>query len=497
MNMNPSHPLQPLDARIAQILSGPSGPDVGAFFDFDGTLIDGFSAAAYLKQRMRRRQVGLREASEMLTFALNKDPSDADFDELIRASAHRWRGIPEAEFSREWQRLFARDIAAKAFPEAWKLVLAHKRMGHTVVIASSATRWQILPAAQEFGISHVLATPMEVRNGLLTGRLAGPALWNQGKANAVASFSKEHRIRLDKSYGYANGDEDIPFLSLVKKPCPINPRSKLLERAEEEGWPVLEFEDRRHVRLEHRIRTVACYTAMATTFLCGWAAHRLGTEKRAALNFISETAPGLGLSAAGIKLRVQGNENLWKARPAVFIFNHQSPLDLVIGFHLMQKDASGVVKKEAGDLAGWGQFLRFVDAAFVDRANPDQAKEALAPAVEKLKQGRSLGICPEGTRSYSPRLGEFKKGAFHMAMQAGVPIIPVVMRNVGDVMHRDAAWMRPGIVDICVLPPIPTSDWTTDTLNQHVKDIHKQYVDTLENWPDFSNTSEEPLASAA
>ena len=472
-----------LDARIAAILGGPSGAEIGAFFDFDGTLIDGFSALYLVKERWNKRQMGPREISELLTFGLNQTPADADFHELITQAVKRWKGLSEQEMTEQWQKLFIRHIAQTMFPEAWRLVQAHHRMGHTVAIASSATRYQILPAARELGIEHVLATPVQVRDGVLTGRLAGSPLWNEHKARAVQAFAAKHSVRLAASYGYANGDEDIAFLSSVGWPLAVNPKPQLQRHAREHGWPALRFGQRRKITREHKARTVASYAAMAGTFFAGLAAHKLGASQHRMLNLVLATAPQFGLAAAGIELRITGEENLWKARPAVFLFNHQSPLDLVIGVNLLRRDATGVVKKEMADMAGWGQFGRFMDMAFVERGDPEKARAALAPAIDKLRSGMSLGICPEGTRSYSPRLGSFKKGAFHMAMQAGVPIVPVVMRNVGDVMHRDAVWMRPGVVDICVLPPVDTASWSRETLDDRIAEVRQMFVDTLADWP--------------
>lgn len=484
-----------LAARLDEIHAAGRGAAIGAFFDFDGTLIDGFSAMHLVRERWQNRQIGLREASELLTFGLNRHPSDTDFHELISNAVARWKGMTEAQLAEQWERIFVRHIAQTVFPEAWQIVKAHQRMGHTVAIASSATRYQILPAARELGIEHVLASPLRLRDGVVTGRLAGAPLWNEDKARAVKRFAQQHGLSAEASFGYANGDEDRAFLSSVGRPCAVNPKPELAREAVQRNWPTLRFASRR-ITPGDRLRTAASYASMAGTFLAGVAAHRLGAPQRRMLNFVTSTAPQIGLACAGIELRIVGEANLWKARPAVFVFNHQSPLDLVIGINLLRRDATGVVKKEAAEMVGWGAFLKFLDAAFVDRGDPEKARAALAPAVEKLRQGMSLGICPEGTRSYSPRLGAFKKGAFHMALQARVPMVPVVLRNAGDVMHRDAFWMRPGVVDICVLPPVDTSDWTRGTLETHIADVRQQFVDTLDHWPTDAPTTSRTILAA-
>ena len=85
----------------------------------------------------------------------------------------------------------------------------------------------------------------------------------------------------------------------------------------------------------------------------------------------------------------------------------------------------------------------------------------------------SVVIAPEGTRSLTPRLGRFKKGAFHIAMQAGAPVVPVVFRNTYEVMRRGSLLFRPGTVDVCVLPPIDVTAWRIDDLDRHVADVRR------------------------
>ena len=94
---------------------------------------------------------------------------------------------------------------------------------------------------------------------------------------------------------------------------------------------------------------------------------------------------------------------------------------------------------------------------------------------------RALVIAPEATRSATPRLGRFKKRAFHMAMQAGVTIVPVVFRNVLDALPKDAFVVRPATIEASVLPPIDTSDWTTETLDDEIRAIRDRYIEVLES----------------
>jgi putative phosphoserine phosphatase/1-acylglycerol-3-phosphate O-acyltransferase len=192
----------------------------------------------------------------------------------------------------------------------------------------------------------------------------------------------------------------------------------------------------------------------------------------------------IALALAGVQLRVSGEEHLWTLRPAVFVFNHQSSMDVPIVANLVRRDLTAVAKKEASRDPRFAILGHVARVAYVDRGNSQQARAALAPAVDRLREGISLAIAPEGTRSVTPRLGRFRKGAFHVAMQAGVPIVPIVIRNAGDVMWRGSLLVRPGTVDVTVLPPIPTRDWRVEDLPGHVADLERRYRETLDDWPD-------------
>ena len=190
----------------------------------------------------------------------------------------------------------------------------------------------------------------------------------------------------------------------------------------------------------------------------------------------------VGLALAGINLDVTGAEHLWSRRPAVFIFNHQSILDGLIIMKLLREDVTGVAKKEVA-AAGLRPVRDAADMAFVDRSRPEQAIEALEPVVEKLREGYSIAIAPEGTRSPTPRVGPFKKGAFHMAMQAGVPIVPIVIRNAGELLWRGSAFMRSGTVDVIVLPPIPSTTGRATSSTSASRRCASCSSTTLADWP--------------
>jgi putative phosphoserine phosphatase/1-acylglycerol-3-phosphate O-acyltransferase len=92
-------------------------------------------------------------------------------------------------------------------------------------------------------------------------------------------------------------------------------------------------------------------------------------------------------------------------------------------------------------------------------------------------------IAPEGTRLDTTSVGPFKKGPFRIAMAAGIPIVPIVIRNAEIIAARNSTTMNPGTVDVAVFPAIPVSDWTVDTLTDRIAEVRQLYVDTLADWP--------------
>ena len=484
---------------IADVEAAPSGPRTGAFFDFDGTVIDGYSLAAFARHHLRSLQVTPQALGQLLLNGLRGVTTEQDFERFTVTGMRAWAGRSEDELAELGERLFVQGIAGSLYPEAWRLVTAHLQAGHTVVLASSATRFQVEPAARALGVEHVLVSPVEIVDGVCTGRPGGPLLWRKGKAAAVRAFAEEHGIDLAQSYAYSNGDEDVPFLRTVGRARALNPGSGLAAAARHYSWPVARFRRRGRTSATDLARTVAGVGGVLGGFAAGVAVGALNGSRREAVDLGITLAGELGSAIAGVRLDVEGAEHL-ATRPAVFLFNHQSQLDVVVLAKLLRGGFTAVAKKELERTPGFGLAFRLADVAFVDRADSGQARKALEPAVQRLRDGISLVIAPEGTRSVTPTLGPFKKGAFHVAMQAGVPIVPIVLRNTGELMWKGATTVSPGVVQVRVLPPVPTEGWTAEEVGDRAAEVHDMYLRTLADWGGRGErpvVSEEPTAGQA
>ncbi len=476
--------MSELTELLEEIEEAPKGPQVGAFFDFDGTLIAGYSAGAFYQDRIRRFEMSPAEVVRSLAAWGEMAVRGSDVSKLMEVAVANWAGRREEEVRELFDRLFRRRIAGMVYPAARELIKAHQSAGHTVALASSATRYQLAALAEDLEIDDVLCSEVELVRGCFSGYLDGPVLWGPAKAEAVKEFARRSDVDLKQSFAYANGDEDIPFLQTVGNPRAINPQKRLAAKARELDWPASELEGRGTPSLVDVTRTAAALTGLAAAGALGAAVGLLNGDRRQGTNVAASIGPDLALALAGVKLNVHGEEHLWSRRPAVFIFNHQSSIDVAVIGSLIRRDLTGVAKKEAARDPRFAPIGYVADVVYVDRSNSTQARAALKPAVQRLKDGTSIAIAPEGTRSSTPKLGRFKKGAFHLAMQAGVPIVPIVIRNAGDVMWRNSLVIRPGTIDVAVLGPISTSRWTVKGLNRQIATVRGKMARTLANWPD-------------
>ena len=147
---------------------GPRGPRIGAFFDFDGTVIDGYSLAAFARHHLRSLHVTPAAMGELLLNGLRGVTTEEDFERFTVAGMRAWAGRTEDELAELGERLFVQGIAGSLYPEAWRLVTAHLQAGHTVVLASSATRFQVEPAARATVTGSPRATPRWCSSGTAT-----------------------------------------------------------------------------------------------------------------------------------------------------------------------------------------------------------------------------------------------------------------------------------------------------------------------------------------
>ncbi|MEM6817513.1 MAG: HAD-IB family hydrolase [Pseudomonadota bacterium] len=463
-----------------EIDEGPSGPEIGALFDFDGTLIAGFSVFSFLREQLRQRELTREQALKLAAAGVGYGAGNLGFSGLLVASARLLGGMSESRLEDLGRDTFERHIAKVIYPEARGLIEAHQAKGHTVAIVSSATRYQVEAAAAELGVEHVLCSELEVVDGRLTGEIIRPTCFGPGKVTAAERLAEQTGIDLDKSYFYSDSSDDLPLLERVGQPRPLNPNPQLVEEAENRGWPVRRFASRGRPRPTDLLRTVAATGSMVPSFLAGLPIWALTGSRNAAQNFTMSLFADVASALIGLNLEVTGEHNLWIQRPAVFVFNHQSQADVVIMARLLRRDVAGVGKKEIAKVPVLGQIMQMAGTVMIDRSDATKAIESMKQLVNTIKvERKSVVMAPEGTRTVSTRLGKFKKGAFHLAMQAGVPIVPVVIRNAIDVSPKGDFMFHPATVAVDVLEPVETDDWQSETIDEHVAHVRNLFLESL------------------
>ena len=466
---------------LQDIEASPEGPEITAVFDFDGTIIAGYSATVFIREQLRRGDVSPREFLEIVGAMTNFGLGNLGFSGMMAVNSQFMRGIDESTYYEVGEELYTRQIARRIYPESRALVNAHLARGHTVAIISSATPYQVEPAAADLGIAHVLCTKLEVVDGKFTGSVVSPTCFGQGKVDAAEELAAEVNGNLDDAFFYSDSTDDLLLLERVGHPCALNPSEKLERLAQERHWPVARFGSRGRPSVAQFIRSVAATSSLVTSFIAGLPIYALTGSKRDSINFSFSLFADTASALIGLELDVKGEEHLWSHRPAVFVFNHQSKADVVIMARLLRRDIAGIGKQEIkSETPILGKVLEFGGVVFIDRKDGKSAIESIAPLVDAMRnEGKSVVLAPEGTRTVSPRLAPFKKGAFHIAMQAGVPMIPIVIRNAGDVAPKGDFVYRPGTVEVEVLPPVDTSTWTRETLDQHVAEVRNMFARSL------------------
>jgi 1-acyl-sn-glycerol-3-phosphate acyltransferase len=178
------------------------------------------------------------------------------------------------------------------------------------------------------------------------------------------------------------------------------------------------------------------------------------------------------LLLAGIRVKVNGTENIPRERSAVYIANHQSHFDILALYASLPIQFRWMAKQELFDIPLFGMAMRRSGYIAIDRSDRRKSMQSMIAAAQRIQHGTSVIVFPEGTRTNDGRLQSFKKGGFMIALKAQAPLVPVAINGSFALLPRGRTAIRPGLIEIDILPPVETSGLTSKDLDGLMTKLH-------------------------
>lgn len=185
-------------------------------------------------------------------------------------------------------------------------------------------------------------------------------------------------------------------------------------------------------------------------------------------------SPGI-LFIASAKTEVTGLENIEKNKTYIVAANHSSYLDIPLAFRVLPLNLHFIAKKELKKVPFLGWYMMATGMIFINRGNNKEASQSLKDAAVLIHDGKTVLIFPEGTVSEDGEVKRFKKGGFHLALEAGVEILPMSINGANDVWPTDSNTnFKKGTVKINIGKPISIKNYTYSQLNDITLDVQEE-----------------------
>lgn len=185
------------------------------------------------------------------------------------------------------------------------------------------------------------------------------------------------------------------------------------------------------------------------------------------------------LKLSGVGVETVGLENVLTGKPQVFMSNHQSDFDIFIVLAFIPVQFRWIAKKELFRVPVFGRAMRNAGYIEMDRQNREQAMISLEIAARKIKEGKSVMSFPEGTRSLDGKIKAFKQGMFHLALQAGVPIIPISIIGASAIMPKRSLRINSGKITMVIGQPIDVRPYSMETRHELIEKVRGVIVDNF------------------
>lgn len=172
------------------------------------------------------------------------------------------------------------------------------------------------------------------------------------------------------------------------------------------------------------------------------------------------------------RVKIIGNEHIDPSKSYIFVANHQSMFDIFLVYGYLNAKFKWIMKQELRKTPLLGKACESMGHIFVDRSSPMRAQKSLEEAKTRLLQGNnSIFLFPEGTRSANGEIGRFKRGAFTIARDLHLPIIPVTISGAHKVLPKGGWYITPGTITMTIHNPIDTTNLNDDNLNETIDQI--------------------------
>lgn len=189
----------------------------------------------------------------------------------------------------------------------------------------------------------------------------------------------------------------------------------------------------------------------------------------------------LVLFVSGVRLRVSGQENAVAGRRYVVMMNHVNIFDPLVFYAAFPGSARGIEEESHFRWPFYGAVLRRIGQIPIDRKNSSKARESIQQAADLVRTCNefSIAILPEGTRTLDGKLGSFKRGGFHLALETGLDILPIVQNGGYRIIHKGSLLIRPGRVDLTIKPPVPIGGVSKENLQELVDKVRSVFLRNL------------------
>lgn len=195
---------------------------------------------------------------------------------------------------------------------------------------------------------------------------------------------------------------------------------------------------------------MAVTLVMAVVAIVALAFDRTGKK----YHWVSRQWSRISLRVCGVRVRVRGTEHLEAGRSYIYVSNHASMFDIPVVAAGIPDDIRIVYKRELEKIPLFGWGLRWSNYIGIDRGRSAEARRSLDDAVAKIRNGASVLMFGEGTRTSDGKLQPFKRGAFHLAVRSGVSVVPLTINGSYTIVPKHSLRIRPGTVELVLSPPI-------------------------------------------